>query len=179
MGTSEYTPIPDNISSSSSSFDYSLSVYYVRYFDECFIIKLMLTSHKISRSNALWKAHFTAGTLGFGKVKWHVQGHTARSRWSWSTSSPVWLQSQTHCLYIPDQTWLQQDVTLVWILFRSSLNPVIFFSTRNKLLFVAHELENRWPLEILQIPWDLPLWNVKAQNSNPGALGATFFTLPD
>lgn len=45
------------------------------------------------------------------------------------------------------------------------------FSTRNRLLFVAHGLENRWPLEILQMPRDVPPWNVKAAKFKPRGPG--------
>lgn len=60
----------------------------------------------------------------------------------------------------------------------SGFCPIFFFffkhislSSGNRLLFAAYELENRWLLEIVGMPWDLLPWNVQTAEFKPRCPG--------
>lgn len=152
------------------------SIYCTGCLGECFLFKTVFTTHRNSRRKALLQCAFCSWGL------WHRERLSSMlevtqmdiggaGQWA----RPAWLRSQTK----PDRRgrWL-------WSAPRGLSEPRQSFLTRSRLLFVAHGLENRWLLEILQVPWDLPPWNVKAAKFKPGALGARetagiFFTRTD
>lgn len=66
-------------------------------------------------------------------------------------------------------TWPQESATLASTLFVCFEH--IGLSSGDRLLFAAHELENRWLLEIVEMPWDLLPWNVLTAEFKPRCPG--------
>lgn len=146
------------------------SIYCTRCLGECFLFKTVFTSPRNPRRKALLQRAFCSRGLRhwerFSSVLEVTQldmgGAGQRARPAWLQSRGGWLWRAPCGLSEPRQSFL----------------------TRSRLLFVAHGLKNRWLLEILQVPWDPPPWNVKAAKFKPGALGARetagiFFTRTD